>query len=72
LSANYWIAGTSSICVQLIMGSFAIWVALRPEPLRMRGGDIYQNQRFIRAALRVLGLALIVGGLWELWIKWKS
>jgi hypothetical protein len=54
------------------MGSFAIWVALRPEPLRMRGGDIYENQRFIRRALSVLGLALIVGGLWELWIKWKS
>jgi hypothetical protein len=37
----------------------------------MRGGDFSENQWFIRAAFIVLGLGMIIGGLWGLWIEWK-
>ena len=56
---------------QLVTGSFVLWIALQREPLRMRGGDFYENQRFIRTALIILGLGLIIAGLWGLWIEWR-
>jgi hypothetical protein len=37
----------------------------------MRGGGIYENQVFIRTAFVVLGIGMIIGAVWGLWIEWK-
>jgi hypothetical protein len=63
--------GMPANVAQLVIGSFVLWIALQREPLRMRGGDFYENQRFIRTAFIILGLGLLIGGLWGLWIEWR-
>jgi hypothetical protein len=57
--------GMPANVAQLVIGSFVPCIALQREPLRMRGGDFYETQQFIRTAFIILGLGLSIGGLWD-------
>jgi hypothetical protein len=57
------------------MGIFFLWgVILRPdlEFTYYRSSKPFPNQRFARIVFHVVGVVLILGGLWGLWIDWRA
>jgi hypothetical protein len=54
---------------QLFLGGAAIFFAFKRGPITNRGTTVpYPNQRFARTAFFVVGVILIFGGIWSLWL----
>jgi len=53
---------------QLFMGGAAIFFSFKRGPITYRYSTVpFPNQRLARTAFFVVGVALILGGLWSLW-----
>jgi hypothetical protein len=55
---------------QVFGGVFAICFSIQRKPLRGRDGKPFSNQKFMRVAFFVVGLALFLGGLVSLGLAW--
>jgi hypothetical protein len=54
---------------QIMMGVAAIFFSFKRGPITYRNSPLpFPNQRFARAVFFVVGVALILGGLWSLWL----
>jgi len=53
---------------QVLFGAAVIWFSAQKGELRMRGGEPFPNQRFIRTSFLVIGAALLIGGIWGLFL----
>ena len=56
--------------VQIAMGFVAMLVAFqrKPIPRGRNNPEPFPNQRFARSAFFVVGAAMILGGLWSIWL----
>jgi hypothetical protein len=54
---------------QVMMGFAAIFFSFKRGPIAYRNSPLpFPNQRFARTAFFVVGVVLILGGLWSLWL----
>ena len=61
--------------VMLGMGIFGLWMLLRNPDVEItyRGSTKpLPNQRFARVVFHLVGIVLVLGGLWGLWIDWHA
>ena len=56
---------------QLLFGVILIWISLQREQIRARGGQAFQNQRFMRTCFFLLGTSMLLFSLWGLWLQRK-
>jgi uncharacterized membrane protein len=56
---------------QIVMGAIALLIATRKGPITGRNGYLYENQTFMRWSLVVIGIVLVCGGVWSLWLLWR-
>ena len=55
--------------VQVVLGIVAIFTAFKRGPIFYRSSKVpFPNQRLARTAFFVVGVVLILGGLWSLWL----
>jgi hypothetical protein len=55
---------------QVVGGILAICFSLQRKSLRSRDGKPLSNQKFMRGAFFIVGLALVLGGLVSLGLAW--
>jgi Gpi18-like mannosyltransferase len=61
--------------VMLGMGIVFLWNVLSHPQMEFtyyRSNKRFPNQRFARVVFHVVGIVLIFGGLWGLWINWHA
>jgi hypothetical protein len=59
--------------VKLGIGIFCLWGVLSHPEIEFtyyRSAKPFPHQRFARVVFHVVGIVLILGGLWGLWIDW--
>jgi len=61
--------------VMLGMGVVFLWCVISNPDMEFtyyRSSKPFPNQRFARVVFHVVGVVLILGGLWGLWIDWHA
>lgn len=61
--------------VMLGMGILFLWGVISHPDMEFtyyRSSKPFPNQRFARVVFHVVGVVLILGGLWGLWIDWHA
>ena len=55
--------------IQVLAGGVAVFTSFQRRPITHRYSEVpLSNQRFWRFAFFVVGVVLILSGLWELWL----
>jgi len=60
--------------VQIVAGTGAIVASVqrKPIPRGRHSPEPFPNQTFIRSAFLIVGLALIIGAFWNLWLTRRA